>query len=298
MSLVSHIASQRTDHGVPHAVACRALDVSVSWFYKWAHHAPSSGELRRQRLDEAVNHFFDQSKSTYGSPRILVDLREAGWVVSEKTVAASMVRQNLVARPKKRKSGLTRADRRARKAPDRLDRDFTAQAPDEKWCGDMTEIETGEGPLILAATEDLFSRRVLGFAMGESANTELAKASLLMATARRGGTVTGVIFHTDQGSTYTATDFATACRRLGVDQSMGRVGSSLDNACAESFFSTLKTEFTSRHTFPTREEARRRIAGWIDDWYNTKRRHSTIGMISPVAYETAARTTNQEDQAA
>jgi len=161
-----------------------------------------------------------------------------------------------------------------------------------------TEIPTGEGPLILAATEDLFSRRVLGFAMGESPNAELAHQSLLMAIARRGGSVRGVIFHSDQGSTYTADDFGAACRHLGVDQSMGRVGSSLDNACAESFFSTLKTEFTKRRTFATREEARREIAAWIDDWYNTIRRHSTIGMMSPVAYEKAARAANTTDRAA
>ena len=287
--VAAHIASQRTDHGIPHAVACRALGVSESWFYKWRNRPPTARQLRRDALDAAVKEFFDASRGSYGSPRVFADLRDAGWKVSEKTVAASMARQQLVARTKKRRRGLTRADRRARKAPDLVERDFGAEAPDEKWCGDMTEIPTGEGPLRLATTEDLFSRRLLGFAMGPSADAELARASLLMAVARRGGVVGGVIFHTDQGSSYTAELFAQACSDLEVAQSMGRVGSSLDNAPAESFFSTLKTEFTSQHTFPTREEARRRIAAWIDDWYNTTRRHSTCGMMSPVAYEAAAR---------
>lgn len=289
MSVASHIASQRTEHGVPHAVACRALGVSESWFYKWHNRPPSARQLRRAALGGAVKDSFHASGASYGSPRVWADLREAGWKLSKKTVASSMARQGLVARPKKRRRGLTRADRRARKAPDLVQRDFGAAAPDQKWCGDLTEIPTGEGPLRLAATEDLFSRRLLGFAMGPSADAELARASLLMAVARRGGTVRGVIFHTDQGSTYTADLFGQACADLEVVQSMGRVGSSLDNAPAESFFSTLKTEFTSKHTFATREEARRRVAAWIDDWYNTTRRHSTIGMKSPVAYEQAAR---------
>jgi putative transposase len=298
MILAGFIADQRTTFGVSQAVACRALGVSESWFYKWRNHTPSAGDIRRGVLDAAVKGFFDVSKGTYGSPRILVDLRETGWTISKKTVEVSMRRQGLVARSKKKKGGLTRADRRARKAPDLLERDFTAEAPDEKWCGDMTEIPTGEGPLVLATTGDLFSRRALGFAMGESATAELAKASLLMAAARRGGSVTGVIFHSDQGSTYTADEFEKACSQLGVARSMGRVGSSLDNAPAESFFSTLKTEFTSRHTFATKEEARRRIAAWIDDWYNPIRRHSTIGMMSPVAYEQAARAATTDDRAA
>ena len=289
MTVARFIADQKTIYGVPQAVACRALGVSESWFYKWRDRPPTPRQVRRRVLDGAVKGFFDASDGTYGSPRILVDLREAGWKVSPKTVAASMARQGLVARSNKRRRGLTRADRLARKAPDRLGRDFTASAPDEKWCGDMTEIGTAEGPLRLATTEDLFSRRMLGFAMGPSADAELAKASLLMAAARRGGTVAGVIFYTDQGSTYTADLFRQACDDLRVDQSMGRVGSCLDNAAAESFFSTMKTEFTKRRTFTTREEARRAIATWIDDWYNTTRRHSTIGMKSPVAYEQAAR---------
>jgi transposase InsO family protein len=230
---------------------------------------------------------FDVSKGTYGSLRILVDLREAGWTISKKTVEVSMRRQELVARPKKAKGGLTRADRRARKAPDRLNRDFGADVPDEKWCGDMTEIGTGEGPLVLATTEDLFSRRALGFAMGESATAELAKASLQMAAAHRGGSVTGVIFHSDQGSTYTADEFEKACSKLGVARSIGRVGSSLDNALAESQFSLYKDELV-RNRGPWRDVDQMELATleWVS-WFNHTRLHSSLGDIPLVEFEAA-----------
>jgi len=141
MTLVGFIADQRTTFGVSQAVACRTLGVSESWFYKWRSHTPSGGEIRRRALDEAVKGFFDASDGTYGSPRILEDLRDDGWAVSKKTVEVSMRRQGLAGRPKKTKRGLTRADRRARKAPDRLNRDFSAETQDEKWCGDMERHE-------------------------------------------------------------------------------------------------------------------------------------------------------------
>jgi len=188
---------------------------------------------------------FDASGGTYGSPRLVVEVRAAGWRVSETTVAASTAGQHLVARAKKRRRWLTRADRSARRAPDLLGRDFTAAAPNVK-CGELTEIPTREGKLYLAAVGDVFSRRQLGFAMSERHDAELAVASLRMAAAVRGGNVRGVIFHTDQGSEYTAELFKNACARLGVRQSMGRVASVLDNAAAESFFSTLEHELLSR----------------------------------------------------
>jgi transposase InsO family protein len=151
-----------------------------------------------------------------------------------------------------------------------------------KWCGDLTEIPTGDGKLYL------FSRRLLGFALSDQHDADLAVASLQMAAAVRGGTVAGVIFHTDQGSEYASGRFAAACRSLGVVQSMGRVGSALDNAAAESFLSTLEHELLSRHEFRTRDEARRVVAGWIDGFYNRIRRHSTTGMRSPIDHELAA----------
>lgn len=293
MSLAAFIASQRTEHRVPHAVACRALDVSESWFYKWRDRPPTSAQQRRAELDAKVREIFDDSggePGTYGSPRIHAELRDLGWRVTEKTVAASMARQGLVARPKKRFRCLTRPDKRAVPFPDLIKRDFSAPAPNVKWCGDMTEIPTLEGKLYLADVEDLFSRRIVGFAIGEHADAELAKAAIQTAVALRGGAVAGVIFHSDRGSTYTADLFTEACDHHNIRQSMGRTGSCLDNAAAESFFSTLEHELLSRTKFRTKEEARRRVAAWIDN-YNRRRRSSVCGMKSPIDYEAAATVT-------
>lgn len=295
MSLASFVASQRADHGVPHALACRALGLSESWFYKWRDRPPSEAQQRRAALDAEVRRIFEDSGGnpcTYGSPRIHAELRDLGWIVSEKTVAASMARQGLVARPKRRFRCLTRQDKRKVPFADLLGRDFTASAPNVKWCGDITEIPTAEGKLYLADVEDLFSRRIIGFAMSEHPDAELAKAALNTAVVLRGGTVAGVIFHTDRGSTYTAERFTKACRHHKVTQSMGRVGSALDNAAAESFFSTLEHELFSRTTFNTKEEARRRVAAWIDI-YNRTRRHSVCDMKSPIDYETVATLTDR-----
>ena len=288
MSVAVFISSQRAEHGVPHATACRALGVSPSWFYKWSGRPASRRQQRRAELAAAARAAFDASGGTYGSPRITAELQDQGWQVSKNTVAAVMAEHRLVARPKRRRRSLTRADKTARRPPDLVGRDFSAPAPDVKWCGDLTEIPTRDGKLYLAAVEDLFSRRLLGFAMNDRHDGELAVASLRMAAAVRGGSVAGVIFHTDQGSEYTSGLFAGACRSLGVVQSMGRVGSALDNAAAESFFSTLEHELLSRRQFATREEARRVVAGWIDRFYNRIRRHSTTGMQSPIDYELAA----------
>ena len=200
MSVAAFISSQRAEHGVPHATACRALGVSESWFYKWQGRPPSPRQLRRTELDGAVRDAFDVSGGTYGSPRITAELRAMGRRIGENTVAASMAAQQLVARGRRRRRSLTHADKTARRAPDLVRRDFSAPAPDVKWCGDLTEIPTGDGKLYLAAVEDLFSRRLLGFAMSDRHDAELAVASLRMAAAVRGGTVSSVIFHSDQGS--------------------------------------------------------------------------------------------------
>ena len=288
MSVSAHIAAQRTDHGVPHAVSCRALGVPSSTFYKWRGRPPTRSQRRRAELDVEVKACFDASAGTYGSPRVRARLRSDGIEVSKKTVEASMARQGLQARVKRRRRGLTRPDKAARPVPDLLRRDFTAEAVNQKWVGDFKQVSTGEGPVFLATVEDLFSRRMLGFAQSDAHPTaELATAALNMAAAARGGDIEGVIFHTDKGSQYTSDAFAEACRRLGVTQSMGRVGCALDNAAAESFFSTLQHELISKRRWRTRDHARRDIAVWIDTWYNTKRLHSTNNMTSPLDYELA-----------
>ncbi|MGI9028630.1 MAG: IS3 family transposase [Ilumatobacteraceae bacterium] len=288
MTVASFIAAQRTVHRVPHAVACRALEVPPSTFYKWRDRPPTAREERQRRLDAAVKASFDDSggtPGTYGSPRVWEDLVADGWKVSVNTVAASMARQGLHGRsPKRKRRSLTRPDKAAAPIPDLLKRDYSAAAVNQRWCGDLTEIPTDEGKLYLATVEDLASRRLPGFAIGAHHDAALAKAALCMAAAVRGGDVTGVIFHSDKGGEYTGDVFAAACAALGVVQSMGRVGSALDNAAAESFNSTLEFELLSRHRFTTKDQARRAVAGYIDR-YNHRRRHSAAGMLAPVAYE-------------
>ncbi len=288
MTVASFVAAQRTEHDVPHAVACRALEVPASTFYKWRDRPLTARQQRRDRVDEAVKRSFDDSggtPGTYGSPRVWEDLVEAGWKVSVNTVAASMARQGLAARPPRRqRRSLTRPDKAAAPIPDLIKRDFSANAVNQRWCGDLTEIPTEEGKLYLATVEDLASRRLPGFAIGEHHDAALAKAALCMAAAVRGGDIAGVIFHSDKGGEYTGDVFAAACGALGVVQSMGRVGSALDNAAAESFNSTLEFELLSRRRFATKDAARREIAGYIDR-YNHRRRHSSCEMRAPVDYE-------------
>jgi transposase InsO family protein len=288
MSVASFIASQRTDHGVPHAQCCRWLGVSESWFYKWHNRQPTPRQARRAELDAAVKASFDDSggnPGTYGSPRVWEDLVEGGWRVSKNTVAASMARQGLVGRsPKRKRRSLTRPDKAAAPAPDLVRRDFTAEQVDQRWCGDLTEVPTDEGKLYLATVLDLASRRLPGFAVGEHHDSAVAKAALCMAAAVRGGDVDGVVFHTDRGGEYVGDLFADACSSLGVTQSMGRSGSALDNAAAESFNSTLEHELLSRRRFVTKEQARREVARFVDT-YNHRRRHSSCEMLPPVVYE-------------
>ena len=288
MTVASFIASQRTEHGVPHALSCRALEVPESTFYKWHNRPPTPRHQRRAELDAAVKASFQDSggtPGTYGSPRVWEDLIEAGWRVSKKTVAASMARQGLQGRcPKRKRRSLTRPDKAAAPIPDLVKRVFAAEAIDQRWCGDLTEIPTDEGKLYLATVLDLASRRLPGFAIGEHHDAPLAKAALCMAAAVRGGKVAGVVFHSDKGGEYVGDVFTEACGALGAVQSMGRVGSALDNAAAESFNSTLEFELLSRRHFATKDQARREVAAFIDA-YNHRRRHSSCEMLPPVAYE-------------
>jgi putative transposase len=283
------IAAQRATYGIPYATACRALGVSQAWLYKWLHGDTSIRRARRRALTTLVVTLFRRHRGRYGSPRITDDLREMGWQVSVNTVADIMSEQRLVARPRRRRRGLTRPDRSARKAPDLLRRDFTPPPrPNVAWVGDLTEIPCDEGPFYLAVILDLYSRRAVGFALGAHHDADLATAALQVAIAVRGGDIAGVIFHSDQGGEYTGDVFRAACARAKVRQSMGRTGSALDNAVAESFNSTLEFELLADAHFTTRAQARAAVAGFIDE-YNTSRRHSTAGRLPPAVYEAQAR---------
>lgn len=277
------IAACRAD-GIPVAVACRALGVSRTWFYQHRGGRLALRVQRRGHLTAEVARLFALHEGKYGSPRITADLREAGWRVSKNTVAALMREQHLAARRKKRRKSTTRPGKGRWRAPDLVKRDFPAAQLNTRWYGDGTEVPTDEGKLYLASVLDMGSRRILGFALGEHHDAQLAYGALAMAVTIRGGQVPGVVFHTDQGSEYTAGMVRAACTRLGIRQSMGRPGSALDNAVIESWHSTLEFELRALERFTTRAQARARIPAWIDD-YNHHRRHSALGMMSPVAYE-------------
>jgi putative transposase len=309
VSVARFIADQRTNYRVPHTVVCVLLGVSLAWFYKWIARADSPGaasglhtdrDRRRDTVDRAVKVAFDKVRGLHGSPRLVHDLRDGGWRVSEKTVADSMRRQGLIARRIKRRNGLTRQDKTAPKFPDLVRRNFTAERPNAKWVGDMTEVPTGpdgRGPkLYLATVIDLYSRRLLGAATGLHPDAELACAAIKMAVAARGGRAAiwredeseRVIFHSDRGSTYTANAFVKLCRQQGIRQSMGRVGSCFDNAAAEAFFSSLEWKVLPRHDFADTRAAQAVVLDWCYGFYNHDRRHSSAGMMSPINYENTA----------
>ncbi|MEV7325251.1 IS3 family transposase [Streptomyces sp. NPDC093970] len=283
-AVAEFIGNQRIEHRVPHRLAYGVLGVSESWFCKWSDRPTTAREVRRGQLPDAIRQIFEGSGGTCGSPKVWLVLVREGWRVFVNAVARLMAGLGLTGRKIRRRRELPRPGRRPA-FPDFVRRDYTADAADQVWCGDMTEITTGEGKLYLATVIDMFSRRLLGHATGTRHDAELVVASLDMAAATRGGDVKGVIFNSDCGSEYGSSRFRRACRRLGVTQSMGRVGSCFDNAVSEAFNSVLKIEYVHRYTFTTRTEARLRIATWITGFYNTHRLHSVCGYLSPVDYE-------------
>lgn len=282
----SHIETQRTDHQIPVATSCRALGVSESWFYKHRNRPPTATRERRAALDAAITKTFAANDGEYGSPRVHLELIEQPeWrALSVNTVAERMQALGLVGKKRRRRRSLTRPDPHAPKFENLVRRRFKPPAPNVIWCGDITEIRTWEGKLYLATVIDLYSRRLLGFAIAEHCKASLVCDALKMAIATRGGNVAGVVMHTDRGSQYTAHAFVQLCRKHRITQSMSRSGSCLDNAVAESFFATLKTELVYRVVLTNRARARRQLIRWFDR-YNNQRRHSHCGWRAPIAYE-------------
>lgn len=294
MTVARFVADQKTLHRVPHTICCRLLGLSESWYYKWADRARTGAvtarEQRRREVDQAVAVAFNAARGKHGSPRLWMDLKDAGWDVSENTVADSMRRQGLVARPVKRRRCTTKPDKSKKPFPDLIRRDFTAERPNQRWVGDMTEIPVeGHGKLYLATVIDLYSRRLLAAPISSSPNAPLARQAIDIAVQARGGkaNIEGVVFHTDRGSTYTADLFTGHCRRLRITQSMGRVGSCFDNAAAEAFFSSLEWEVLSCTEFRDLNHAKAVVQDWCYGFYNHQRRHTHNGLLSPVNYEAA-----------
>jgi transposase InsO family protein len=287
------ISEQRATFGVKRL--CRVLNVHRSGFYAWLARAEQRADRAAQqvRLVEHIRAIHHDTRGTYGSPRITAELHAHGVVVNHKRVERLMREQEIIGIYLRRRHRTTRRDPVALGAPDLLGRDFTAKRPDTRWVGDITYLRVADRFLYLATVLDLHSRRLIGWSLANHARAELACDALQAAVATRGSKVRGVLFHTDHGTQYTAAAFADVCDHHGVVQSMGRIGDSLDNAAAESFFATLKRELGAR--WDSLEQARLAVFSWIA-FYNYRRRHSTLGYHSPVDYEKI--TADQQPEAA
>ena len=267
----------------PVATMCRLLGVSTSGFYAWLKRPEPARARRDAELAGKVEAIHSRSRGTYGAPRIHAELRAQGERVSRKRVARLMKAKGLVGISRRKGCRTTSRDESARPAPDLVERDFTAEAPDRLWVADITYVPTWEGFLYLAVVLDVFSRRVVGWAMAAHLRAELVLQALNMALWQR--CPEEVVHHSDQGCQYTSLAFSRRCEEAGVRPSMGSVGDCFDNAMAESFFATLECELLDRVTFRTRAEAERAIFEFIEGWYNPHRRHSALGYLSPINFE-------------
>ena len=266
----------------PIATMCRVLGVSPSGYYAWTKRPPSRRATSDATLIESIRAAHTASHGTYGAPRIQVDLATKGVRVSRKRIARLMEHAGLAGVSRRRFAVTTRRDG-SRQAPDLVERNFTAEQPDQLWVADITYVPTWSGFLYLAIVLDACSRRIVGWSMATSLATQLVLDALDMALMTR--RPKDMIHHSDQGSQYTSVAFGTHCREAGVRPSMGSVGDAYDNAMAESFFATLECELLDRHRFKTQAEARMAVFTFIEGFYNPRRRHSSIGYLSPADYE-------------
>lgn len=268
----------------PIATMCRVFGVSESGFHAWRRRPPSRRVQRDRELRVALRAAHARSDGTYGAPRLREDLREAGHQVGQKRIARLMRADGLIGVSKRRgPAGPRRQAPESPPAPDLVKRAFRATAPNQLWVADITYVPTASGFLYLAIVLDVFSRRVIGWAMRETLHTRVVLDALDMAAMQR--RATDVIHHSDQGSQYSAFAFGQRCRTLGVRPSMGSRGDAYDNAMAESFFSTLECECLAKHRFTSHTEARMVLFRYIEGWYNPHRRHSALGQRSPLAFE-------------
>lgn len=272
-------------HQAAHSMTtmCRVLDVSASGYYAWATRRPSRRAIDDARLLEQICAFHRASRGTYGAPRLHRDLRAAGVRVGRKRVARLLKQAGLRGVSRRKWPQTTVRAEHARPAPDLVQRQFTATSPNQLWVADITYIPTSSGMLFLAVVLDVWSRRVIGWAMETHLRTELVLAALTMAIEQR--RPHGVIHHSDQGCQYTAVAFGLRCREAGVHPSMGSVGDCYDNALCESFFATLECELLDRMTLQTPREARVAVFDFIEGWYNPRRRHSALDYESPLVFE-------------
>ena len=263
----------------------RLLEVSRSGFYAWCKRGPSKRAVRAERIEQKIGWFHGESDEVSGSPRILVDLREDGEIISRKTVAKSMRRLGLRGICPKKWRTTTIVDHADAYPSDAARRAWDTGTLNAVWVGDITYLRTWEGWLYLATVIDAHSRRVIGWAIAEHMRTDLVEDALKMAITLRGELPAKVVFHTDRGTQYASAQITTFAAENGITRSMGLTGICWDNAMAESFFATLKTEFYYRRVWATKARAKLEVGAWIEGRYNRRRRHSSIGQISPVDFE-------------
>jgi transposase InsO family protein len=271
----------------PIEVACNVLGVSRSGFYAWKKRPPSSQSKKRAKLAVEIAAVHKKSSRRYGSPRIHRALRSKGIRVSRKTVERVMREEGIVARQKRRFRRTTDSKHASPIAPNIVQRDFQSTKPNAVWAGDVTYIATGEGWSYLAVLLDLYSRRVVGWAMSATNDTELALAALQRALKRRAVNA-GLVHHTDRGSPYASDDYRAALAANGIIASMSRKGDCWDNAVSETFFATLRVELVDDETYPTRRSAEISVSDYIEQFYNTERLHSHLDYVSPIEFELKA----------
>jgi transposase InsO family protein len=263
---------------------CQALSVSECGYYAWRKRPKSKREQKNEALTQRVQQIFEHNRQIYGSPRIHVELKDLGVKCSRKRVARLMRAAGISAQQKRRQVRTTDSSHKNPVADNHLNREFTAFAPNTKWAGDITGIETGQGWLYLAVILDLYSRKVVGWSMSSHRDEELVERALQMALLQR-RPKPRLMHHTDRGSQYTSQAYQALLADAEIICSMSRKGNCWDNAPTESFFGTLKREWTHRHTYQTQSQARQSIFDYIETFYNRKRRHSALDYLSPVAYE-------------
>ena len=269
---------------------CRVLGVSTSGYYAWVARGVSTRRRADEKLAERIEVIHAESRGTYGSPRIHVELREQGECLGRKRVARLMRERKIAGVSRRKFVRTTQRDTKARPAPDLVDRSFVADQANQLWVADITYVPTLAGFLYVAVVLDVWSRRIVGWAMAAHLQTSLVLDALDMAIEQR--RPEGVIHHSDQGCQYTSIEFGKRCREAGVRPSMGSVGDCFDNAMCESFFATLECELLDRVRFTDRREAELAVFDFIEGFYNTRRRHSGIGYLAPAVFERRARATS------
>jgi len=278
------IAAEKENH--PVALLCNVLGVSRQGFYAWAKRLPSNRDLADAWLIEQIREIHQVNRGVYGAPRIHAELRMARGVrVGRKRVERLMKMAGISGLVPRKRGRTTIRVPGVRVADDLVERNFRPKAPNVLWCADITYLRTWEGWLYLAAVQDLYSRRIVGWSMADHLRAELVIDALQMAVARREPEA-GLVIHSDQGSQYVSLAFGQAARQDGIARSMGSRGDCWDNAVAESFFATLKKELVRRRSWPVKAELRSAVFDYIEIFYNATRRHSTLGMLSPAEYET------------